>query len=72
MNVHAHPSVETMLSQLPDAGDALSSALADFARDPQPDKAEILAARLSGVARVVMNVRAALLAQSRPQPPIAA
>jgi hypothetical protein len=59
-------SPEKFTDQLTDIGDALSCACANLALDPDADKCERLAARLNGVARHVMQLRAALLAQGAP------
>jgi hypothetical protein len=59
---------EGLAAQLTDAGDALSCACADLARDPTPDKCDILHARLIGVAQHVTLLQSALLAQNVGRP----
>jgi hypothetical protein len=61
----SNPSIEEMLAELPNVGDMLSSALANLARNPTPDGAEILAARLNGTARLLMQIRSALIARAQ-------
>jgi len=58
------PSTE-LLNPMPVAFEALASASQEFCRAPNPDAAEILASRFSGAARHLLQIRSALLAESR-------
>lgn len=65
-------SSASIIKQLPDAADSLSASLAHLARDPTPDGAERMAAKLNGLATTCLRLRAALLRESLEVPPDAA
>lgn len=66
------PGPEELAAQLPDIGDGLAAAMVMLSRDPRPDACESMAIQLNGVARMLMQLRGSVLAQSEPQPPRAA
>lgn len=57
MNTGPHSAA--LAAQLPDIGEGLAAAMVELARDPQPDRCEMLAIRLDGARR-----HCQLLAQS--------
>jgi len=56
---------EELASQLHEVGEAIAAQCAELARDPAPDRCEVLAANLNGAARYCMRLRSALLAHSK-------
>lgn len=50
------PTSAALAAQLPDIGDALSAAMADLARDPEPSRCEMMAIRLDGARRYCQQI----------------
>ena len=53
------PSAGELTNQLPDIADRLQAQLYELARAPEPDRCELMATRLNGAARFVMQLREA-------------
>lgn len=60
------PSSAELAALLPNAGDTLSAACADLARDPDVQRCEHLAANARGIERLALRLREALLRESEP------
>lgn len=45
------PHSAALAAQLPDLGDGIAAAMGDLARDPAPDKAEMMAIKLDNARR---------------------
>jgi hypothetical protein len=56
--------VETLVAEMPDIGNRLDAALNEFARNPNAPGAELLAYQLTGAAKIVLMVRAGLMARA--------
>lgn len=54
------PTVAALTTRLPDIGDGLAAAFATLHRDPRPDAAELLAIRLDGARRHVLQLAEAI------------
>ena len=62
-NLHRHPDIETIVRELPDAGESVHAACCTLARNPTAGGAEQLATTLNGMERLVMALSYALSAQ---------
>ena len=67
------PNSDQLAKNLPDLGEALVAAFVDLKRCPQPDRCEVLLAKLDGSRAYILKLRGALLREATaPHPPMAA
>jgi hypothetical protein len=65
------PSSAELAAKLTEIGEHLESAFADLARDPTPERCEILSANLHGASRHVMRLAETIKSENT-EPPRAA
>lgn len=61
--MNADMQIEPLRRQLAETADAMGAAIAHGSAHPSPDGLETLSIRLSGVARLAMQLRSAILAE---------
>ncbi|MFT3792093.1 MAG: hypothetical protein QM741_13685 [Rudaea sp.] len=59
------PDLEVLRRQLADLPDHVAGMIWEAASRPSPDKLELLASRLNGVARLALTLAAALITESK-------
>jgi hypothetical protein len=61
----ARPDTEAMRRQLAECSESVGNMIAEAAHSPTPERLELLAIQLQGVARLASVYRSALIAEAR-------